>query len=309
MTERSAFERLIMPAVALAVLAAMIAVVSLILVDQYARVHQVDTEREGIAEADRANTLMRIQLICADLSYPQLPVCINTELERHDEDRASDRQLEAQRDIALWTAVLAISTIVLTATGIWLLWRTLVATRLTLEEARKTTDAAREANVVLRLEQRPFVSIAHERDVHVRDYRTKKQRADTYLRYSNVGRSVAQNFGLRAALLETRSPDPQEAIDDFISELDSARLMFADTVLMPGEDYESTHGLDLPDDFAKRAAEGRLFLVYAVRYRGGAPDHWFLTLHCYRLGDRVLPTESGYHRLEVSNSTRVTRHD
>lgn len=130
--------------VASAVLAFMVMIGGAIILEQYAKVHEVYVVYQENAEQDRERAAETIAKDCTDREKTELVTCIRDELTTYYRDLANDENLKAQQDMAYWAAAVFFSSTVLTSIGILLLWQTLRATRQTLREAELATKAAQD---------------------------------------------------------------------------------------------------------------------------------------------------------------------
>ena len=96
--------------------------------------------------------------------------CIAKASDEYRKYRRDEYDLVAQKTSALWSYLMgsaAVIGMILSAFGVFLVWRTLVSTNIALGEAQKTSDAAitatnhaKEANDIMKGEQRPWLNVS-----------------------------------------------------------------------------------------------------------------------------------------------------
>lgn len=136
--------------VALTTLVFMLAVTTAMVLSEYAKVHSSNAAYQQNAEHDRRIASEEIASACENRTEAAFRLCIADRVETYYRDQATNEDLQAQQDMAFWAAALFVSSTILTAIGIWLLYRTLSATQQTLIEAGRTTAAAEDAVVETR---------------------------------------------------------------------------------------------------------------------------------------------------------------
>ncbi|MGB5213072.1 MAG: hypothetical protein WBN88_05415 [Anderseniella sp.] len=115
------------------------------LIEQYAKVHQVNAAYQKNSESDRRETSEKIADACQGLSPEAFRVCISDKIETYYTDQSTNEGLKAQKDMALsafWMFAVSAFMAGLTAAGVWFIYKTLQATKDTLAEAKETSKAA-----------------------------------------------------------------------------------------------------------------------------------------------------------------------
>lgn len=185
--------------VALAALVAVVACATGIILSEYAKVHLSNAAYQQNAENDRYAANQEIANACGGLTGPEFSLCVSDKLESYYRDQATNEDLQAQQDMAFWAAALFISSTVLTAAGLLMIWRTLVHTRRAAEyagaavlEAKEATKAARDAVVATErigeAQVRAYLSIV-ESSINVR---ADGSGVETRLEVKNFGNSPAK---------------------------------------------------------------------------------------------------------------------
>ncbi len=177
------------------VLVLMSALAGSLLLEQYAKVHEVNAAYQQNAERDRHASANEVAEQCGNRQGEAFRICVLEHLETYYRDQATNEDLNAQKDMAYWAGALFFSSTILTGMGIWLLWLTLMATRDTLKEARNTTfaaiaaaDSASEANMIMREESRAWLSV--KIIVHRIYTYPEKIRLEVGIEYENIGKNV-----------------------------------------------------------------------------------------------------------------------
>jgi hypothetical protein len=150
MPKRTWLGELALALIAATVLIFMAGTVGALLLEQYAKRHQTYADYQQNAESDRRAASNKVAEACQDRSAPAFRACIADQLEAYYRDQATNQDLQAQQDMAYWAGALFVSSTILTLIGIFLLWRTLLATQQTLAESQKATEAAQAAVSVTR---------------------------------------------------------------------------------------------------------------------------------------------------------------
>ena len=201
MSDRSRLGDITLALVALATTIFMAGTITALLISEYAKIHQVNAAYQQNAESNRATSSKKIAEACEDRDGSAFDSCIVDHLEAYYRQQATNQDLQAQQDMAFWAACLFISSTILTAIGIYLLWQTLTASRETLVEARMATKAAVEAADAAREAlgaERAWltfhsVGIAHHQNVTIPSGTTHEKGMGVWIVWMNNGRSPSIN--------------------------------------------------------------------------------------------------------------------
>ncbi|WP_139112676.1 hypothetical protein [Hoeflea olei] len=162
MSRSNRYGNITLALIALAVVATLLTLLGVVILDQRQRLHASYAQYQRNADIDRAAARDEIAETCQDRSGSALRACISELLETYYSDQAINEDLQAQQEMAFWAMALFYSSTILTLIGVYLLWGTLVATRDTLREAKKTTAAAiraaDEASNTNQITKRAFIS-------------------------------------------------------------------------------------------------------------------------------------------------------
>lgn len=138
MSSGSRYGNLTLTLITAGVVAALITVLTAIILEQYAKVHQVYATYQQHAAQDREQAAEAIAKDCANREPSDIVSCIKNELATYYYDQATNEDLQAQQNMAFWAAAAVIISTGLTLTGIGLLWLTLRATRDTFRTERQS---------------------------------------------------------------------------------------------------------------------------------------------------------------------------
>jgi len=137
------------------------------------------------------------------------PECVRKVVKTTNEHSRAESDLKAQKRMALWALGMMIVsglTAVITAFGVWFVWKTLVQGNKINEATVAAAEAANNANEIMRGEQRPIIANG---EIKMRkaganfspdDYRISFE-------WKNIGKGVAR-------IVEMRSTKRQSIIDD-----------------------------------------------------------------------------------------------
>lgn len=120
------------------------------------------SEGEYVANADTyaKHADQEIEDRCLILDDPAKAICIREVVDAHNETERAERDLVAQSDMALWALIMLSVTAlmaIITALGVWFVWRTLLATQKMAEDARIATAITREIGEA---QVRAYISIS-----------------------------------------------------------------------------------------------------------------------------------------------------
>lgn len=220
-----------------------------LVIEQYSKVHQANSAYQKSAVRDRRKASDKIANTCQKLSGDDFRACISDEIEANYTDQATNEGLQVQKDMALWAFwMFVVSAFMagLTTVGVWFIYKTLEATRDTLNEAGKTTAAANKTNEIMYAERRPWVTIRREINA-ILTLRTLEGEAKKagyscvgFLRWQfhpeNVGNSPAfgfytkQNLACVASFEEARS-----GLNNFVDSVDVDWQTKSESTIFPGE--------------------------------------------------------------------------
>lgn len=105
------------------------------------------------AQKHHENAAEYISRTCIDTERPAFDVCVKEAIKTSGEYARAEKDLSAQQNMADWARYMLIATIfsvAVTGFGVWLLKKTL-------DQGNEISDAALEANRIMREEQRPWV--------------------------------------------------------------------------------------------------------------------------------------------------------
>lgn len=159
--------------------------------------HKISAAYQANAEDDRKVASEKIAQKCNDMNFIRFRNCIYGEIESYYRDQATNEDLQAQQDKADWAYFLLIATIFsvsLSVIGLAVLVISLRQTGKALKDGRKTADAAREANKIMRDEQRPWIDFSLPKFG-----RFQQQQGTNIVSFSDFPISV-ENFGGSPAL-------------------------------------------------------------------------------------------------------------
>ncbi|WP_085801913.1 hypothetical protein [Roseovarius aestuarii] len=182
---------------------------------------------------------------------------------------------------AQWAmAFLALAGVIISAWAVWLLKKTLSATIDAVKEGEKATaasleaaQAANEANQIMRMEKRPWVTLIHEVACDVHFDRDNFRIAWNY-NFENKGLSPAYDVVLEWKPVKNwRHTGIESAIREFAEEAVTRRSGSRTPVLFPGETtkklrYKSV-GVHNYLDGAGHIAEAEPLLLVCISYRLG----------------------------------------
>lgn len=97
--------------------------------------------------------------ICAGLTGTHLTECVYVEIQAAYGHNRADQDLRAQKDMALWAKIMSLVAIIgaiITAVGVIFVWKTLTATNIAADAARKSVDVAKDMGEV---QTRAYLSV------------------------------------------------------------------------------------------------------------------------------------------------------
>lgn len=131
----------------------MVTIAFVVVSEQYAKIHQVYSGYQKSADEDRGKAAEKAGRACIGVAPAILTHCIANEINAYDKQQATNKDLQAQQDMALWAffaALAAFATVGVTGVGVWYVRHTLDATRAAVVEAAKASDAATKAVEITR---------------------------------------------------------------------------------------------------------------------------------------------------------------
>lgn len=130
--------------------------------DGLASVHDANSRYQQNAENDRAKSAVEISETCRDLGVNEFRQCIADRLESHYQEQATNKDLQAQQDMAYWAMLLlgvSVVGVLVSGGGVVLLVATIRQGKMGLGKATDAVIAAQETNAIMRQEQRPWLTL------------------------------------------------------------------------------------------------------------------------------------------------------
>ncbi|WP_146767893.1 hypothetical protein [Mesorhizobium atlanticum] len=173
----------------------MVGMISAIILDQYAKVHEAYSRYQEKAEQDRRDAQKVIAESCFGMALPAFTKCVSDKLETYDRKQASDQDLQAQKDMAFWalcTFLASCAGLAVTVIGIYYVRKSLLA-------SHEAVDTARQQLVA---DQRPWLLVVPS---FVRPIRFDPKGAiiEVALDIRNIGKTPAQHVYVKAKVINT----------------------------------------------------------------------------------------------------------
>lgn len=123
-----------------------------LIIEQYSKVHLVNAAYQKNSENDRKIASQKIAQTCKLPNFIAFRKCVADHLETYYADQATNEDLQAQKDMALWAfwvVLVSVLTAFITLVGVWYVKNTLKATA-------DAVTAANKTNEIMLNEQRPI---------------------------------------------------------------------------------------------------------------------------------------------------------
>jgi hypothetical protein len=157
--------------------------VSQIVLDGWVSIHDANAAYQENAERDRDKSADEIAETCGELSILEFRQCVRSNLETHYRDQATNKDLEAQQNMAYWALWLLIASVfglIISAVGVALLIASL----------RQTREAINDTKVIGQAEVRAYLVV--EKAVAGGNDNDQARPQDIVLHIRNVGATPAQ---------------------------------------------------------------------------------------------------------------------
>jgi hypothetical protein len=200
-------------------------------------IHNTYATYQQYAEDDRTKAAIEAAETCQDLPLIELRECIGDQLQAYYHDQATNKDLQAQQDMAFWAFWLFAVSIVgllVSVAGVALLIRSISLGLDANIQATKAANAANEANHILRDENRAWIKIEfHQRNVTIADGQV---RVGIGVNPRNVGSKPAKNpliFYKEVSLFNLNTAGQKKILTDFVK--GAGVLAPLDSIIFPGE--------------------------------------------------------------------------
>lgn len=143
----------------------MVGVIFALVSGQYAEIHETYSAYQQNADRDRHAAANEIARSCRNRDGVSLRDCVSDGLQTYAAEQATNQDLKAQQDMALWAlAMFVVSAFGLAVTllGIYLIYRTLIYTREAANLTQSTLDQTKRANDLVLQDQRAWLSAGAE---------------------------------------------------------------------------------------------------------------------------------------------------
>ena len=191
MSDRNWVNDLTFGCLAVAVFAVIATLCAKIIILDYAEIHQVYASYQDNADEDKREAQERIERVCVNRSPADATRCVSDELHAYYSKQATQADLQAQKDMAIWAKYMFFASLV----GIPIAILGLFYVRRTLHEARLTTAAALEGAEIARqigqAQVRAYLNISGGR------YEAYTPMIRFHLDIANLGNSPATNIRLK----------------------------------------------------------------------------------------------------------------
>lgn len=258
-------------------------VVAAFLVGQDYATHRM--QNQEAADRHAADTGKQISEMCLSLSTAEeIARCVQSIQDTANVQRDAQQDLNAQQEMANWafwmlvaTCGVGITTVTVTAYGVFLIRDTLDATRI-------AAEAANEMNEIARIERRPWVTLRREVScdftmteiLHGEDagdiFRYK---TSLYWEYSieNVGKAPA--FGIKTSqklIAVGGAGEAEQSLIKFVNSIDTKWATRSELVVFPKEKLGKTKSTYLNLIQRSDATGTEFYLLTALAYRSQESD-------------------------------------
>ena len=177
----------------------MVGVITAAILGQYAKVHETNAAYQQNAENDRRGSSEEIAETCGGREGSAFRTCIAETLETYYTEQATNKDLQAQQNMAFWAKwmmYVSAATAAVTAAGVWYVARTL-------EETRRANEIMGKAYLT---DQRPWLSvnIRPKEPLRINDYSAG---IEFNLSVKNIGKTPATLANIETKLV----PSPNAA--------------------------------------------------------------------------------------------------
>lgn len=221
--------------------------VSELVSNQWIAIHEANAAYQKNAEYDRDKSADEIAEDCQD---PDVVFrdCVRKNLESHYQDQATNKDLQAQQDMAFWAFWLLIASaagIGISGFGVVLLIRSIGLGRDANIEATKAANAALASNEIMRKEKRPWVVLDREIECEFSDSGHAGQIAWNY-NLENKGFGLAHDVKLEWDIVKRHHFQHMKAqLQVYLKEVLGKRGIQQMAVLFPHERTDNIrHGPD-----------------------------------------------------------------